>query len=484
MCGLQGLENMKKADLLELISNGENSGVEFKRDDIRPEQLAKEVVALANLAGGRILLGVDDDGSIFGITRKNLCEWVFDTVVSRYIHPALLPYYEEILLDSGKRIAVITVGQECSKPYVVRLKDREDVYIRVGNVSRLATREQQARLYAFGGLIHAELMPVSGTSFDSLDLSRLENYIRDILNDIELPQKREDWIQRLLGLGFMVENANRDPVSTIAGLVLFGIKPRQFLKQAGVRLMFFQGLDKEYQADLDRVLDLPMVGRLRVTPSGKSLVEEGLIEKSVELMGPYVSREANGIDENFRREREWFYPQEAIRELLMNALVHRDWTRFTEIEVCGYADRLEILSPGSLPNSMTIEKMKAGQRSARNSLIVEVLRDYGYVDARGMGIRTKVLPLMKAAGKEPIFEETEDYMRTVLGRLKGQDQPQHDPINDLLNAIRSDPRADYETLAQVVGVSQATIKRYIQKLKQDNRLERVGSKKTGHWKIF
>ncbi len=141
---------MTKETIKTLIINGENSGVEFKRDDIRPEQLAKEVVALANLKGGYILLGVEDDGTVKGITRRNLSEWVADTVFSRYIHPMILPYYEEIQLDDEKRLAVITIGQEVSKPYVVRHKDTESAYIRIGSVSRPATREQFLMLGASG----------------------------------------------------------------------------------------------------------------------------------------------------------------------------------------------------------------------------------------------------------------------------------------------------------------------------------------------
>jgi ATP-dependent DNA helicase RecG len=109
------------------------------------------------------------------------------------------------------------------------------------------------------------------------------------------------------------------------------------------------------------------------------------------------------------------YPREAVRELLVNALVHRDWTRLVEIELVVYADRLEVTSPGPLPNTMTIEKMIAGQRSPRNTILVDVLRDYGYVDARGMGIRNKVVPLVRAmTGTDPVFEETDDYLRTIL----------------------------------------------------------------------
>ncbi|MCK5120135.1 MAG: ATP-binding protein, partial [Candidatus Latescibacteria bacterium] len=98
---------MLKSEVLEIISNGENSGVEFKRDDCRPEQLAREVVALTNLRGGRILLGVEDDGAISGIRRENLEEWVMDTVLGRKVHPLILPFYEVVMMDDAKRVAVI-----------------------------------------------------------------------------------------------------------------------------------------------------------------------------------------------------------------------------------------------------------------------------------------------------------------------------------------------------------------------------------------
>ena len=159
---------MTKSELLELIANGENSGVEFKRDDLHPEDLAKEVVALANFQGGRILLGVEDDGAITGIQRPDLERWVMTTVFGSYVHPMILPYYEEVRIDAQHRVAIVTISQGATKPYVVRRRDREDIYIRVGSTSRLASREQQARLYAIGGMLHSELLPVSGSSLRDL----------------------------------------------------------------------------------------------------------------------------------------------------------------------------------------------------------------------------------------------------------------------------------------------------------------------------
>lgn len=178
---------MNKTELLELITNGENSGVEFKRDDVRPEQLAKEIVALANFKGGKIILGVEDDGTITGIKRDNLEEWVMDTVFARYVHPMILPFYEEIQVDDEHRVAVITITQGTAKPYVVRHNDREEIYVRVGSSSRRATREQQARLFALGGMLHTETLPVSGSSLKDLSRERLTDYLTNIVGDPTLP---------------------------------------------------------------------------------------------------------------------------------------------------------------------------------------------------------------------------------------------------------------------------------------------------------
>lgn len=406
---------MLKTELLEIITNGENSGVEFKRDDIRPEQLAKEVVAMVNFQGGRILLGVEDDGTITGIQRPGLEEWVMNVMQDK-IHPMMLPFYEEIHLADNLVVAVITFTQGISKPYVVRHQNREEIYIRVGSTSRLATREQQMRLFEIGGMLHTEVMPVPRTDINSLDEARLLNYLRDILKDPDLPATPEQWQQRLLDLSFLTQ-AGENICCTVAGLVLFGKHPRHFFRQAGIRVFAFASDNKEYQPLMDDILDGPMVGRFESDEAGKALIDGGIIERLMFSIRPFVSQQANVPNSHLRRETEWFYPLEAIRETVMNALAHRDWTRFVDIEVGIYNNRLEVISPGALNNSMTIEKMMAGQRSPRNTLIMEVLRDYGYVDFRGMGVRTKIVPLTRAlTGKSPHFVATEDYLKTTLYR--------------------------------------------------------------------
>jgi ATP-dependent DNA helicase RecG len=408
---------MMKVELLELIANGESSFVEFKRDDVRPEQLAKEIVALVNHGGGRILLGVEDDGSVVGIQRDDLERWVMDTVFSRLIHPWILPSYQEVEIESERRVAVVSVTQGSAKPYVVRHQDREEIYIRMGSTSRRATREQHARLFASGGLVHPEVLPVSGSSLEDISRPRLQNYLRDVLRDEQLPGDTDAWEKRLCGLGFMTRVDGMPPACSIAGLVLFGHRPRRLLRQAGIRWMAFAGTDKSYDALDDFTLDAPLVALWSGQPGSSDLLEPGLFELFVDRVRPFISEDPGAANEGLRRDRIWQYPIEALREAVVNALAHRDWTRANEVEVVRYADRLEVTSPGALQNAMTVEKMVAGQRSARNSIIVDILRDYGYVDARGMGVRRKIIPLIRqASGAEPRFEATEDHLTVVLPR--------------------------------------------------------------------
>ena len=407
---------MLKTELLQTITNGENSGVEFKRDDVRPEQLAKEIVALVNFQGGQILLGVEDNGAISGLQRPDTEEWVMNVAADK-VHPLVLPFYEEVDTGEAGRVAVLTFPQGNSKPYVRRHNGAEEIFIRVGSTSRAATREQQMRLYEIGGVPHTEALPVSRTSSSDLDRVRIENYLKDIIHDPELPDDSpQAWEDRLANLGFLVKPGG---LCSVAGMVLFGKQPRRHFRQAGLRVFAFSGKTKAYQARLDLIMDAPLVARFDVRDGGRHMVDDGLTEKFLRAIEPFITEEPDQITGGLRRDKSWLYPLEAIREIVINALVHRDWTRSVDIEVGLYEDRLEVISPGGLHNSMTVEKMIAGRRYARNNILMEIMRDYGYVDHRGMGIRSKVLPLLKThKHPEPSFEANEDYLKTTLYRKR------------------------------------------------------------------
>ena len=406
---------MDETQLHKLLRAGEGAKLEFKRDGLRPEQLAREIVSFANMNGGRILLGVEDDGTVSGIQRPNMQEWLMDTVVGAHVFPALVPDYEEVDTADGK-VAVVSVHMGTAKPYAVQRGDRQDFYLRYGNICRRATREQMLRLFESGGMVSVEGLPIHGSDADELDGRRLNEYFREKLGE----EGPEDWSQALLHRDLLIAPddvgvpegtaSRKRPCCSYAAYALFALTPRRRLPQAGLRLMVFPGTDMDYNASLDEVLDLPIVG-LGVQRPGK-FIEQTLADRALSYLQAHISEERlTGMT----RHRHWAYPPDAIREVLVNAFAHRDWTRQSDVRLVVYKDRMEVTSPGALPNGMTVAKMKSGQQSPRNPNIVRILRDYGLMDDRGMGIRRKVIPLMlENNGREPEFDAADDYFRVVL----------------------------------------------------------------------
>ena len=399
-------QSMDETQLHELLRAGEGAKIEFKRDGVRAEQVAKEIVAFANMNGGRILLGVEDDGTVTGIERPNLQEWLMDAVVGAHVFPALVPDYEEVATAEGT-VAVVSVHIGTAKPYAVQRGARQDFYLRYGNTCRHASREQMLRLFESGGMVAVESLPIHGSGLDELDGRRLEEYFRGKLGE----ESAFDWPQALLHRDLLTTpNGGGEPVCTFAAYALFALTPRRRLPQAGLRLMVFPGTDMDYNASMDEVLDLPVVG-LGVQRPGK-FIEQTLSDRALSYLQAHISEERlTGMT----RHRHWDYPPDAIREVLVNAFAHRDWTRQSDVRLVVYKDRLEVASPGALPNGMTVAKMKAGQQSPRNANMVRILRDYGLMDDRGMGIRRKVIPLMlENNGCEPEFDAADDYFKVVL----------------------------------------------------------------------
>ena len=204
-----------------------------------------------------------------------------------------------------------------------------------------------------------------------------------------------------------------DTVCTLAGILLFANQPRGKYPFAGIRVLVFPGKEKDYNALRDEWISVPIVQLHNYDDKGgRVIIQEDIITQSIVLLQAYISEEKliGAI-----RQRVWQYPVEAIREILVNAIAHRDYTKAVEIEIGVYTDRLEVISPGAPPNGQTKEKMLAGQRIARNPIIAEIMRDYGLGERRGMGLRRKVVPLMlDHNGVEPILDVTEDNVRIVL----------------------------------------------------------------------
>jgi len=241
--------------------------------------------------------------------------------------------------------------------------------------------------------------PVPGASFTDLDLRRLRNYLTDVLGDEATPLADEvgAWSDLLTNLELMIEFEGV-LTPTVDGLLIFGRTPTRFLPQAGVRALAYDGESPDYATRADEGLSGPLSPLLAL---GGEIVEPGLVNQALAFIDRVTSRTAS-LEGGRRIDRD-AYPLPALREALVNALVHRDYAIIgADVSVTVFDRSVEIRSPGRLPNSATVAAVRSGFRYARNQTLVNVMRDYGYVDFRGMGVRAKMIPSMRAHnGTEP-----------------------------------------------------------------------------------
>ena len=408
---------MNKAELIELIHNGEDSGVEFKRDSDADHDIAKEIVALLNLEGGTVLLGVEDDGKITGTSRENLEEWV-EELCQLKINPSIVPFLFWVKrIESGRDVLAVRVPMGPDKPYALIHNRQKTYFIRVGSISREASRDEIQRLFPASSNLRYGVKPVPGTGFDSLDQRRLKDYlISPPRGQAPADDDAEAWQTLLRNLDWMTISAGL-PVATVDGMILFGKNPNKFMPQSGIRAVCFPGTEPDYAVRADEDLRGPMVP---LRAANGDIVEHGLVEQAWDFVRRNTTPTAHL--ESARKIQSWEYPESAVREAVVNALVHRDYSiAGAEIMLVIFADRLEITSPGRLPNTITTDGIKAGARSARNQTLVNIMRDYGYVDARGMGVRNKIIPGMLAHnGTEPDLIE-DDARFTVRLWKEAQD---------------------------------------------------------------
>lgn len=393
-----------KTDLVEIIANGENSAVEFKRDGLQNHQLARELVAFLNLEGGMVLLGVEDDGTISGLTRDNLEEWVM-TACRDKIRPAIIPSFQTIMdVEPGKDVAVVRASRGANV-HSQWHNNRNTCYIRVGSQSRESTSEELSRLFQQRGAFRADLRPVSGMSMDDLDFRRLRDYFGRVRQQ-SAPESADmqGWRTLLVNTEIMVEEG-----VSLSGMLLFGKAPNRFLPQAGIDAAAFPGMEKDYAAKERQTLRgamTPLIG------TDGNILETGLVEQAWEFVRRNISVTAT-LEGGVRRVERFTYPAEAVRETVVNALIHRDYLLAnTDIELAVYEDRMEVISPGKLPNGITPDRMRAGTRAARNQLLKDVMRDYGYLEHMGMGVPRKIVRGMREHNQtEPdLIEEGERFI--------------------------------------------------------------------------
>ena len=391
---------MTKLEILEIIQNGENSGVEFKRDErgnkAFNEDFAKEVVALSNLKGGKIIIGVEDDRTISGIIDLKCEEWVMN-ICRTLVRPGVIPYYEEIQINGGKRVAVVYIDMGYSKPYYVEKGERKIYYIRVGSTSREATREELSRLFQVSGAYHYDVAPVANTNIEDVDMGKVKRYI-STYHGIRMENLTEAEVKNILNNADVIKRTDYGDVLTVGGLLMFGVKPQKFLPNTGVTFAYFMGDNIS-----DTLLDRKVVeGTLTVLIDETVKTIIGNLKKPSKIKG--------------LKRVEKMLPKEVFREAITNAVAHRDYSIGAETRVYMFLNRIEVRSPGALPNTVTIEKMKiGGYPFPRNPLIAQYLRDLRYIDRLGRGVQMILRKTKELGFSEPeLKEDGEEFILTLF----------------------------------------------------------------------
>ena len=337
---------METTELIDLLSRGEDSRQQFKTDINNADALAAEIVAFSNTAGGRIFIGVNDDGSVRGLSGADVARlnMLIANVASQVVRPAVNPLTENVPHPAGT-VLVLSIAEGVNKPYMDK---NGAIWVKNGSDKRRATsREELQRLFQQAGLVHADETPVAGLSAGDVDMPYFETFFEQQFGE-PLAQHNQPLPQLLTNMNLM----NQGQLN-VAGGLLFAKSPHYALPAFIVKAVAFVGT----QIEDERYIDSRDI-------AGK------LADVFQQTLGFIVAntRAAQG-EQGFNSPGQPEIPRIVWEELVANALIHRDYFVSAPIRVLVFTDRVEIISPGHLPNNLTIENIKAGNSNMRNPIL-------------------------------------------------------------------------------------------------------------------
>jgi ATP-dependent DNA helicase RecG len=337
---------METTELIELLSRGEDSRQQFKTDMNNADALAAEIVAFSNTAGGRIFIGVNDDGSVRGLSGADVARLnqLIGNVASQGVLPAVNPISENVPHPAGT-VMVLSVAEGVNKPYMDK---NGTIWVKSGSDKRRATsREELQRMFQQAGLVHADETPVAGLSAGDVDMPYFETFFEQQFGE-PLARHNQPLPQLLTNMNLMNQG-----LLNVAGSLLFSKTPQYALPAFVVKAVAFVST----QIEDERYIDSRDI-------TGK------LADVFQQTLGFIVAntRAAQG-EQGFNSQGQPEIPRIVWEELVANALIHRDYFISAPIRVLVFADRVEIISPGHLPNNLTIENIKAGNSNMRNPIL-------------------------------------------------------------------------------------------------------------------
>jgi len=374
---------MNTIELLDIISTGETSKVQFKEKMPHTESMSREIVAMSNSIGGIILLGVKDlTGEVTGLSSIEVEE--YDRVISQIADNLKSPVYltTEVVkvTDSNisKNVLVVHINEGINKPYKTA---QGEIYVKQGSNKRLLTDNAEImRLFQSSGNLLADEMEVHGTSINDVDENNFLEYFKKEF-DKTIEEKGLTFEQALRAKRLLRNNQ-----LTLAGLLFFGKDPQSVKPAFTIKAVSFFGND--------------IAGNnYRSKPKDLTGTIPQLFEKALDFLMSNLSSIQSG--ESFNSQGKLEISKIALEELLQNALIHRDYFKNSPIRLLIFDNRIEIVSPGKLPNSLTVEDIKYGNPVIRNNQLVAFSTHTLPFSGLGSGVK-------RALEEEPNIELTND----------------------------------------------------------------------------
>lgn len=456
-------------NIAELLATSEGKTIEFKRDLSSLKPILKSLVAFANTAGGTLIIGRTNDGDVVGVVNVLAEEERLANTIADGIRPALTPEIN-IVSHAGKSLLVVYVPHWRGPFYLKAEGPEAGIYVRLGSTNRQAGPEILAELQRSISGLSFDQLPCPDLTPDALDPSRLQRFFEQ--------SGRQNNLENQETLGILTRQGDRMTPSH-GGLILFGYdaaRARVF-PDAVVSCARFRGTNKVEFID-------------RLTLNEKTVLEAiddvvKFIHRNTRLAAKITAMRRQDIPE---------YPEVALREVLVNAVAHADYSMTgMHIRVAIYADRMEIENPGMLPFGMTLDDLKAGVSRVRNRVIARVLRELGLFEEWGTGYRRVVEDCQTGGYPVPEWEELGPALRVVFRPHPAATEeadvlindPANVPINDrqrwFLYQLNQGTPVKAREIAEHFQVAEKTAKRDIADLQSKQLVEFVGARKTGNY---
>lgn len=391
------VQELNDADLRRIISQGETSTIEFKLSPPRPSELAERLCGMANAQGGLVIIGVEDKSlKVVGVQDVRMA---IDIVLraARQIQPILVldPPEPEIYMLDSKPLVVVNVPSNQGPLY----QSSGVCWVRCGTHTVPLSVSEILEIANDRGLVNWEVQPARKATMQDIDLERVKAYLNQRSTRVRHSGRFEDLESVLIGMDCATVVNNGQVLPTNVGMLFFGSDPQRSLPQSEVVCVLFRD-----ELGIGGYLDRKIV----TGPLQK------LIDEAEAFLSKYIAIGAK--IEGWKRVDLPEYPIEALREAIVNAVVHRDYSRVGEsVRVFYYSDRIEVHSPGLLLPGITVEQMVRGEVTSklRNQVLANLLRDVpGYMERIGSGIRLMLYEMRQMELPAPQLKEANEFVVT------------------------------------------------------------------------